>query len=78
MVYKTEYKFSDSLDKYKVRLVAKGFAKIECFDYKDTFAPVARLTTIRTILALGAQKGWQVMHIDIKSTFLNGHLQEEV
>ena len=77
-VFKAKYKSDGSLDKYKARLVAKGFAQIEGFDYKDTFAPTARLTTIRTILALAAQKGWPVMQMDVKSAFLNGYLKEEV
>lgn len=47
-------------------------------DFEEAFAPVARMETIRVILALAANKGWKVHHIDVKSTFLNGVLQEEV
>lgn len=47
-------------------------------DYGDTFAPVARHETIRLIVALSAQYGWKIFHLDVKSTFLNGVLQEEI
>ncbi|MCO5568845.1 hypothetical protein L7F22_022546 [Adiantum nelumboides] len=77
-VFKAKFKSDGSLDKYKARLVAKGFAQIEGFDFKDTFAPTARLTTIRTMIALAAQKGWPMMQMDVKSAFLNGYLKEEV
>eukprot|EP00249_Psilotum_nudum_P025288 c29618_g1_i1 orf=159-386(-) len=53
-VYKVKYKFDGSLDKYKARLMAKGFAQVEGFDYQDTFTPMARLTTICIVLALAA------------------------
>lgn len=55
-VYKAKYKSDGSLDKYKAWLAAKGFAQIKGFDYQDTFAPKARLTTIHTVLALAAQE----------------------
>ena len=47
-------------------------------DFSKTFAPVARLDTIRMLLALTAQKRWKVYHLDVKSAFLNGYLQEEI
>ena len=47
-------------------------------DFSETFAPVARIDTVRTMLALAAQKGWQVYQLDVKFAFLNGELQEEV
>jgi hypothetical protein len=47
-------------------------------DYDEVFAPVARLETVRVLLALAAQENWQVHHMDVKSAFLNGNLQEEV
>jgi hypothetical protein len=56
----------------------KGYSQIFGIDYSDTFAPVARHDTIRVLLAIVAQKGWQVFHMDVKSAFLNGFLQEEI
>jgi hypothetical protein len=64
--------------KYKARLVAKGYAHKQGVDYEEVFAPVARLETVRLILALATQGKWEVHDIDVKSTFLNGDLVEEV
>ena len=77
-VYKTKYKSDHTLDKHKVWFMAKGFAQVHGFDYQDTLTPTARLTTIRSVLALAAQESWLVFHMDVKSTFLNGDLKEEV
>lgn len=56
----------------------KGYAQIYGVDFSETFAPVARLDTIRLLLAIAAQKGWKVYQLDVKSAFLNGFLQEEI
>ena len=58
--------------------MAKGYAQIQGVDYDEVFAPVARLETVRLLLALAAQGEWEVHHMDVKSAFLNGKLQEEV
>jgi hypothetical protein len=47
-------------------------------DFDEVFAPVARIETVRLLISLAAQKGWQIHHIDVKSAFLNGDLVEEV
>jgi hypothetical protein len=75
-VYKTKYKENGKVDKYKVRLVAKGFAQEYGVDYNETFAPVARLDTIRMVLAIATQHNWKVFQMDVKSAFLNEYLEE--
>ncbi|TYK08583.1 Retrovirus-related Pol polyprotein from transposon TNT 1-94 [Cucumis melo var. makuwa] len=64
--------------KHKARLVVKGYAQIFGVDYSNTFAPVARMDTIRLLFAITAQKGWKLYQLDVKSAFLNGVLQEEI
>jgi len=64
--------------KHKARLVAKGYAQVQGIDFDEVFAPVARIETVRVLLALAAQGGWQVHHMDVKSAFLNGDLSETV
>ncbi|GJT15378.1 zinc finger, CCHC-type containing protein [Tanacetum coccineum] len=64
--------------KYKARLVAKGYVQEQGIDFDEVFAPVARIETVRLILALAAYHGWQVHHLDVKSAFLHGDLKEEV
>eukprot|EP00253_Pinus_taeda_P004078 PITA_04078 len=70
-VYRIKYNQKGELEKYKARLVAKGFAQQEGIDYEETFSPTTKWNTIRLTLALATQ-------MDVKSTFLNGDLHEEV
>ena len=77
-IFKTKFNADNSINKYKARLVVKGYAQIFGIDYSDTFALVARLDAIRLLLAIAAQKGWKVFQLDVKSAFLNGVLQEEI
>ena len=77
-VYKNKYKVDGSLDKHKARLVPKSFAQKEGVNYEDTFAPITKWATIWTLFALLAQNGWKVHEMDVKTTFLNGDLKENV
>lgn len=67
-----------SIGKYKVRFVARGFSQKEGIDYEETFAHIARYTSLRVVLAIAASKGWEVHHMDVKTTFLNGKIIEEI
>ena len=77
-VYRTKFNPDGSKKKYKQRLIVKGYAQMFGVDFSETFALVARLHTIRVLLALAAQKGWVIHHLDIKSAFSNGYLEEEI
>jgi hypothetical protein len=77
-IFKVKRDPAGKIVKHKARLVAKGYAQIQGVDYEEVFAPVARLETVRLLLALAAQGEWQVHHMDVKSAFLNGELLEEV
>lgn len=77
-VFKVKHKPDGTIAKHKARLVAKGFLQRESVDYSEVFAPVARLETIRLVVALASSKGWQLFQLDVKSAFLNGPLKEEV
>jgi hypothetical protein len=77
-VYKVKKDPAGHVVKYKARLVAKGYSQRQGVDYDEVFAPVARMETVRLLLALAAHRGWAVHHMDVKSAFLNGDLQEEV
>ncbi|KAG7558630.1 Reverse transcriptase RNA-dependent DNA polymerase [Arabidopsis thaliana x Arabidopsis arenosa] len=67
-----------SINKHKARLVAKGYVQRHGVDYDEVFAPVARIETIRFIIALAASNGWEVHHLDVKTAFLHGELKEDV
>jgi hypothetical protein len=58
--------------------VARGFSQIHGVDYDETFAPVARYTSIRSIITIAAEMGWSIHPMDVKTTFLNGFIEEEV
>ncbi|KAH9781357.1 hypothetical protein KPL71_008429 [Citrus sinensis] len=77
-VYMTKLNENGEIDKYKAHLVAKGYKQEFGVDYKEVFAPVARLETIRLIIALASQNAWPVFQLDVKSAFLHGELQKEV
>jgi hypothetical protein len=66
------------VEKYKERSVARGFSQKEGEDYDETFDHVARFTSIRAIMSLVASMGWSLHHMDVKTTFLNGEIEEAV
>jgi hypothetical protein len=74
-VYKTKLNAYGEVEKYKARLVAQGFSQQPSIDYNETFAPVARIDTVRMVLAIASQNRWIMHHMDVKSAFLNGCLE---
>ena len=64
--------------RYKARLVAQGFSQKSGRDYDETFSPIVRFESIRTVISLAAQHKLMVHHLDVATAFLNGKLQEEV
>ena len=77
-VFKIKRNADGSINKYKSRLVAKGYVQRHGIDYDEVFAPVARLETIRLLVNLAATNGWEVYHLDVKTAFLHGELKETV
>ena len=77
-MFKRKLRPDGTVEKYKARLVAKGYSQKEEEDFFETYSHVARLTTIRVLLALAASHGLLVHQMDVKTTFLNGELDEEI
>jgi hypothetical protein len=77
-VYKIKHVAGRSMDKYKARFVAIGFSQKEGEDYDKKISPVARYTSIRAIVSLVDSMGWNLHQMDVKTTFLNGAIEEEI
>jgi hypothetical protein len=77
-VYSIKLRSDGSLDRYKARLVSLGNRQEYGINYEKTFAPVAKMTTVRLIIAIAASKGWSLRQMDVKNAFLYGDLQEEI
>ena len=77
-IFKTKFNSDGSIDRHKARLVAQGFTQKFGIDYKETFAPVAKMTTVRVFLFVAINNGWEMSQMDIKNTFLHGDLEKKV
>ena len=77
-VYKVKQEKNVSVEKKKASFVARGFSQVEGIDYDNTFAPITRYSSIRSILSLSVHMGWKIHQMDVNTTFLNGFIEEEV
>jgi hypothetical protein len=74
-IYKIKHAADGSVEKFKERFVARGFTQKKGIDYEETFAHVARYTSIRTIIALALIHGWKLHQMDVKTAFLNRKIE---
>ena len=77
-VYKVKRDEHGTIVKYKARLITRCFVQREGIDFEEVFAPVARIESVRLLLAMAAAKDWRVHHLDVNSMFLNDELAERV
>jgi len=77
-VYKIKLNDIGQREKFKARLVAKGYAQKQGLDFQETFASVAKITSIRVILAVAAHNNWQIHQLDVTAVYLNGVINTEI
>lgn len=77
-VYQIKRNVDGEISRYKVRLVVRGFSQQEGLDYYETFSPVARFDTIRSVLSIAANERLELVQFDVKTAFLNDVIDEEI
>lgn len=77
-VFRVKRGADGEIQRYKARLVCRGFSQIHGIDFNETFSPVARFDTIRAILSVAANEHLELAQFDVKTAFLNGSLEEEI
>lgn len=77
-VYKVKRRFDGSIERYKARLMARGFSQKYGLDYDETFNLVAKITTVLALITLATNNDWKLWQMDVKNAFLHGELDREI
>lgn len=77
-MFKIKYKVDGQIERFKARLVVKGFSQQEGLDYTETFSPVVKMVTVRYILIIAASKHWPIFQTDVYNEFIQGDLVGDV
>lgn len=77
-VFRTKYNVDGTVNRYKTRLVVKGYNQLPGIDYHDSFSPITKIVIVRAFMAIATSQNWKIHQLDINNAYIHGHIDEDI